>query len=533
MKKLFISISIFLFLFVNAFSSEIQLRLMPSFGVTSKSNFKNTVGGTLSLDILPVTLRGRDDLYFSLQGNANMFLSKGIKRPYYISGDIGIGYNYRIIDRLSVALEGLVGAYLSPDYKAKIDSSQDVTYEGLSGIDFGARLLCNYYIRPSLIASAFCSYKYYYYKPPFISNVEFGFGITYNFSKGVFGESDIYIVQSEIEPIFPVFYSRYDDHSFGSFSFINKEKNDITDVSVSVFISQYMSSPKVVSQIPYVKRNESFEVELTAFLNENILNLLQNQLADAKVIVTYRSMGKFISKEEVISLQTVSRNSMTWEDDRRAAAFVSGHDGSVQLFSRQMVANLREQFSSSYPINQQYAAAVFGSLKAYGINYVVDPASAYTDNTGSSSVDFLQFPYQTLLYHGGDCDDLTILNCSLLESIGVETAFITVPGHIYMAFDAGVPVSSAGKVNGGRTIVQDGKVWIPVEITLSQDTFTLALSYGWKEWTKYKEDAVLIPLKEAWKEYSNISIPDSEISIEMPSREELIREFNNAMKGVR
>lgn len=533
MKKLFISISIFFLLFVNAFSSEVQLRLMPSFGVTNRSNFRNTIGGTLSLDILPFTLHERDDLYFSLQGNAAMFLSKGIKKPYYLSGDFGIGYNYRIMDRLSVSLEGLIGVYLSPDYNAKIENNQNEIYEGLSGVDFGARLLCNYYIRPSLIASAFCSYKYFYYNPPFISNVEFGFGITYNFSKGVFGESGIETIQSEYESIFPVFYSRYDENSFGSFTFVNNEKNDIDDVSVSVFISQYMNAPKVVAQVPYVKRNESFDIELTAFLNENILNLLQNQLADAKVIVTYRSMGKFMSKEEVISLQTLSRNSMTWEDDRRAAAFVSGHDGSAQLFARQMIANLREQFSSSYPMNVQYAAAVFGSLKAYGINYVVDPASAYTDNIGSSSIDFLQFPYQTLLYHGGDCDDLTILNCSLLESIGVDTAFITVPGHIYMAFDADVPVSSAGKVNGGRTIVKDGKVWIPVEITLSQDTFALALSYGWKEWTKYKDEAVLIPLKEAWKEYSNISIPDSEVPIEMPSREELIREFNNAMKAVR
>ena len=55
--------------------------------------------------------------------------------------------------------------------------------------------------------------------------------------------------------------------------------------------------------------------------------------------------------------------------------------------------------------------------------------------TDTVSVDFLQFPYQTLLYHGGDCDDLSILNCSLFEALGIQTAFITIPGHIYMAYE--------------------------------------------------------------------------------------------------
>jgi transglutaminase-like putative cysteine protease len=44
--------------------------------------------------------------------------------------------------------------------------------------------------------------------------------------------------------------------------------------------------------------------------------------------------------------------------------------------------------------------------------------------------DSLNYPYQTLFYRGGDCDDLSILFCSLMESLGVASAFITVPGHI-------------------------------------------------------------------------------------------------------
>ena len=80
------------------------------------------------------------------------------------------------------------------------------------------------------------------------------------------------------------------------------------------------------------------------------------------------------------------------------------------------------------------ALGIFEALRLYGMNYVRDPGSAYDLlSVDSMAVDYLQFPYQTLQYKAGDCDDLSILYCTLLEAVGIETAFVTVPGHIYMA----------------------------------------------------------------------------------------------------
>lgn len=62
---------------------------------------------------------------------------------------------------------------------------------------------------------------------------------------------------------------------------------------------------------------------------------------------------------------------------------------------------------------------------------MVDPQSSYvTAIQARDAVDCLKFPRQTLEYRGGDCDDLSILYCALLESVGIETAFIATPGHI-------------------------------------------------------------------------------------------------------
>ena len=51
---------------------------------------------------------------------------------------------------------------------------------------------------------------------------------------------------------------------------------------------------------------------------------------------------------------------------------------------------------------------------------------------------------------------------------------------------------------------------------------------GFREWKKYAKERALIPLSEAWKEYQPISIPDSEVKIELPSRSVILNEVKKA-----
>jgi hypothetical protein len=82
-------------------------------------------------------------------------------------------------------------------------------------------------------------------------------------------------------------------------------------------------------------------------------------------------------------------------------------------------------------------------------------------------MDFLKFPRQTLKQKAGDCDHLTVLFCSLLESVGIESAFITVPGHIFPAVCLGVPHAEAARFVGSldELIFLVGRTWLPLEIT--------------------------------------------------------------------
>ncbi len=519
-KKLILSAAVSLFC-LPAFSFEIAFRAMPSYNLSWEENYDNTFGITGALDLIAATFRGRDNLYFTLQGNISTISASGIEDLHFFDGAFGAGYEVRFTDRFSVSAEGHAGVWT-------FSGDDQQGFDAASGYSFGGRAFVNCYVLPEFSAGLFAGVKYFSNSDSrFMANNEIGVSLKYNFSRGLFGYSELAVTEKETTNIFPVFFSYYNEHGFGTVTFVNNEPTDLTDVEVQVYLEEFMTKPNVAARFDRVARGQSFTADLKAFLDETILTNLTPKPAAAKVIVEYKSLGRTKVYTEPLEMNALGRNNMNWADDRRAAAFASGKDASAALFARQVQAAVRSEISSKTP-NIQYAAALFGALKAYGINYVVDPSSAFTDNIGSDSVDFLQFPYQTILYHGGDCDDLTILNCSLFESLGIDTAFITVPGHIFMAFDSGVSPANASSIADGMYIVQDGKVWIPLEITLCQDTFFLERQTGFREWKKYAKERALIPLSEAWKEYQPISIPDSEVKIELPSRSVILKEFKKA-----
>ena len=494
----------------NVFAADFSVRLMPSYEFALDSKFENVLSGTVSLDLNLFNVRSRDDIYLAAQASPVMLMAQNVAPVLIYKFNGALGYSLRFSDRISVSAEGFGGIWMLPENTEK-------NLKATSGPLFGGRLSANYYISPSLKASLFGGYQNYYYSPkPFLQSIQAGIGISLNLTKSMLKRDVVTMQDFEAQPLFPVFYAHYDSSSFGTVSFTNLEKNNLTNVEVSVYIEQFMSVPKIVGSFDKVKPGEEFSVDLTAFLNENIMNQMQKQLTDAVITVNYKNLGQSGTYENRFFLQTLTRNSMSWEDDRRAAAFVSAKDGAVQRFSRQIMLALRNKIDSAPSANQLYAKAVFDVLKAYGINYVIDPTSVFS-TSDTVAVDFLQFPYQTLLYHGGDCDDLSILNCSLFEALGIQTAFITIPGHIYMAYDSGLTASQADMIYGkNKYIEQDGKIWIPYEITVPQDSYELGLKLGIRQWNKYPEEHNLIPIHDAWNEFKPVTVPESDVSLQFP-----------------
>ena len=478
-----------------------------------------SLGGTAVLDCMLLPNFG-----FFAQGE---LVSLGLKNvtavPLY-DGSLGAGFIWRPLDRISLRTDVMTGLY-----SAKLPLG---TVTGISG---GARVSAEYHISPVLSASILGSYRYYSYTPqPTLSALSVGLGLTINLTEAFSKKTNITTEKVSEDPVFPVLYSWYDENKFGVMKVTNNEETAITDITASFYLEQYMGQPKVCMTVAGLAPGASVEFPLKGFFNETMLELTEKIDTQAKVIVEYQKLGSKRKSENPVLLPVYNRNSMSWDDDRRAAAFVSSKDPAAMWFSKYVSGIVRDRFRKGINGNIQYAMGVFESLNAYGLNYVIDPTSSYADNAGSgASIDFLQFPYQTLMYRGGDCDDLSILFCSLLEAIGIDSAFITIPGHIFMAFSSGMTEEEA-RANfyaPEQLIYKDGKAWVPLEITLTKEGFSKAWRIGAKEWNDAdaRGKANLYPMQDSWKIYKPVSVPGAASRFNLPDEAKTAKVFDASL----
>ena len=332
--------------------------------------------------------------------------------------------------------------------------------------------------------------------------------------------------------VFPIFHAYYDDHPLGSLTLKNNEASPVKDVSVSFFIRQYMDTPKQCASIPVLKAGEERNVDLFALFKSSILDVTEGTKVAAEISVTYSLAGKGQTLGRTETIRVYDRNAMTWDDTRKAAAFVTAKDPSVLFFSSNVNAAVKGKINRALDKNLQAAMALHGALRLYGMSYVSSPLTPYAVvSKDSLAVDTLKFPRQTFEYRSGDCSDLSLLYCALMESIQIETAFVTIPGHIFMAFalKATPDEARAGFSHPDELIFRNEQVWVPVEVTEREGTFLSAWRKGASEWRENlsKGQADFIPVHDAWRIYEPVGLPGSGTPPTLPDAARILQDFQN------
>jgi outer membrane protein OmpA-like peptidoglycan-associated protein len=281
-------------------------------------------------------------------------------------------------------------------------------------------------------------------------------------------------------------------------------------------MDSFMTQPWTFAELPMLLAGESIEVPVTAQFNEAMMNLTETINANGTIQVQYRSLGARKEAISPIQMPIFHRNTLSWDDDRRAAAFVSPRDGAARYFARYVAGAVEREKQTSNnvllrntPSNVLYAAALFEALRLYGITYVVVPATSFANVSADESVlDNVSYPYQALYYRGGDCSYLSILYCAMLEALEIESAFITIPGHIYLAFEVG---NDDWYLYNENIIEHEGRRWLPVEITIPGQGFTRAWRVGASQWRNNvnRGTAALFPIREAWDLYPSVTVTTS------------------------
>ena len=327
----------------------------------------------------------------------------------------------------------------------------------------------------------------------------------------------------KLMPLFPVLFSYYDNHPVGTARVINTGKRKAEDITLQFFVERYMDNPMEVGAPFSLEPGEEKTVTRFALFTEDLMEVTEGTKASAKITVSYPGRRDDYTRDYTGVLEFYNRNAMMWDDDRKIASFITAKDPEIMNFAKNVVTWMQTVKNPAVDENLQKGMAVFEAVRLYGIQYEIDPTTPFSEfSENETAIDFLQFPRQTLQYTNGDCDDLTALYTALLESVGVETAFITVPGHIYAAFALKAPPEEMQKAldKPEELIIQDEKAWIPVEITMFQDSFEEAWQTGAKEWREHssKEQAELFPTRECWGTFPAVGFKEGASGIELPDK---------------
>lgn len=393
------------------------------------------------------------------------------------------------------------------------------------------------------------SIRYQYSRDSFFTDMNgflMGIGGSISFRFGKDPDSSDAVIKSlqfsdvQIQPLFAAMQSYYTKNPFGSVSMTNTEKGDLHNLVVTFFQPGYMDAPSIVKEIEVLESSETIAVDLTgSFSNEIFLTEGVTPL-NGELKVSYSYNRRPVEQSYPISYDLYDKSSLVWDDDRKVAAFVTPADSALQNYSSFIRQSCKESSLSSLNGNLQSAMQIYHALVEIGCIYQVDPLQPFASVASGDSmiVDTVSLPRNTLRKLTGDCDDLTVLYLSLLETLGIETAFITVPGHIYTAFNSGEDVRNFKNIHPDRdmTISIDGKLWIPVEITLlGRSNFLEAWNKGAEQWNALEvspEKRSLYITAEARDVYRPVGLKETDLGLQYGDPNIISNNFEKDLNGL-
>lgn len=317
----------------------------------------------------------------------------------------------------------------------------------------------------------------------------------------------------DLASLFPVLMNVYASNPAGYITVKNNGSGTIKNLSVTSYVRKYMDFPSKGGEVKELKPGSQADIEINTVLNKKVLQVEENTVLQMQFTLSWEEDGKAKSLVITRPVTLYKKSAMTWADTAMLSCFIQPNDPNVSKFVFKALSQNKTEVLSANVTKALVLANAVGSIP---LTYVSDPSAPLSQLIDNEySVDTVRFPAETLSLRGGDCDDMTTLLCSLLESAGIPSALITTPGHIFAAFDTGLKKSPAWEKleNEYRTITIDGNVWIPVESTVLEKGFEAA----WKSASKEiaKNDYECTQLKDAWELYSSAANPEGQKEVSL------------------
>ena len=313
------------------------------------------------------------------------------------------------------------------------------------------------------------------------------------------------VVSAKLDNLFPSRLGSYSDQPVGTVTLGNQGDEPIEGLVVSAQLLGFMKAP-LDHQFGMVPAGENVEVPLKVVLDRDALaGLDENRPAMMTVKYSYK-VGNFqLEQTSSHSVMVYDRNSITWADPGSVATFVNPASSQLKQLLSATTGGEAEAELRRHPLYRPVQLhRLISELK---IEYRADAVNPY----GKESLDYVQYPEETVAARAGDCDDLAVLYASLLEGAGVPAAILLTPGHVLVAVDTGLPAQLAQRITAEpkHVLLRNGTVWVPVETTLVGSTFADAWQRGAEElasWESAADKVTVVGIREAWPSNPPVSL---------------------------
>ncbi len=325
-----------------------------------------------------------------------------------------------------------------------------------------------------------------------------------------------------LQRVFSAAYKKYQDKPIGNVTLKNVSATDYGNLKLSFQIREFMDFPTTLD-IPKIAGNTSQKLDIKATFNNKILEVDEDTGVQVEVKITYLRDGQ---KDDITLTQPMTiygKNAIVWGDSNMVGSFVTPKDDTLRNYVRQVVNEYQPEVG---PLNDKLVMAMtyFSSLTASGTNYIIDPNTPFTE-LRDDQLDYVQFPRETLRLKSGDCDDLSVLISAGLENLGIDTAFLEIPGHLFIMFNTSIPADDAGLISQDDSLlaIKNGTVWIPLEATMVNTSFIEAWAEGAHKYHKAARENSLgiIDIKQAWEQYKPVTLRKADYSADLPKEKRI------------
>ena len=306
-----------------------------------------------------------------------------------------------------------------------------------------------------------------------------------------------------IDDIFSNAYKIYEDEGFGQIRLRNNTGDVIANLKLSFRIKEFMDFASEI-EVVNLPPGKTKEVTLKAVFNNKILDVTEDSALQTEIKASYYLNDELQEFTRNHAINIYEKHRMMWNNPERFATFMTPKDPVLLEFVRSVVTQFGKVESKI-----QRAAIVFNALGVMGLTYLPDPNNPYQITSEKVDfVDYLQYPREVLKRKSGDCDDLVALYASALESMGINTKAVEIPGHMLMMFSAGTTAGEIGDTMNNLFVIHNERLWVPLETTLVGSSFMKAWEKGSSSYYQWIDKGLsTIDPRKAWKRFKPASLP--------------------------